>query len=349
MAQEWANRLFNSSASKSTVRDFTKGGLPQGPNWDYITGANPGKRDMTVNYNLLNPDNFKAHWTKGPKKIGYTVYNNVDVDKDGLPDLVALDPTKHVVGINEKVIIPEDKSEKAYKRNYYALSNADRDKITYQEYLDTAQNIEGYKDLTKYKDNRSKQTWMLILNHINGALTDAKFTPRIKERLCKLILNSIAENIFFDGMADDDQKALIIKSPQFKKTLHSFISAQGMLAVVLPKTQANNIINGGYNLLIGAEDATYSKYEQFLQTITKYQLGEKETEAMYDSILSQKLTKKYMKDNNITPLHIAQHPELASNLSNYVAVAKKQLGVNRKKSTFESEGLGKNLGQFSYN
>ena len=56
-----------------------------------------------------------------------------------------------------------------------------------------------------------------------------------------------------------------------------------------------------------------------------------------------------MKDNNITPLHIAQHPELASNLSNYVAVAKKQLGVDRKKSTFESEGLGKNLGQFSYN
>lgn len=344
---DWSPILFKTTeASKRTIgRNYESTYLPDETNWDYIQGK-LGKNQMNYNMNLLNQDNFQRYWTAGPKKVGYKIYNNQDFDGDEINDYVAVDPSGHVVGFNEKVILPGDKSEYAYKRNYYALPNDTRKKMTYQEYLDGANNIEGYKNLDKYKEGRQKQTWILVFNLIHDALVNNdgfKNNPRLQEKLCKMIVKSIAFNVFFSSDANSSMIAEIVKSSHFKKMLHNFLSNSNNINTVIPSSQAANIILGGYNVLTGVEDATYGNYEQFLDSIHTYQLSAEKTEALYDSILSQKLTKKYIKEHNITPLHIAQNPSLATDLSNFVIKEKEKFKTGRQNSTFNPTGLKETL------
>lgn len=258
----WAKQ-FNQE-KQNQINWWSAENISNAADWENFTPVGQSNYDIKINDNLLNEDNFIKYWSK--KKIN-NFAKGEDIDKDGIPDLVAIDDMNKVRGFNNKVTYPKSESLFAYKQNYYKQSKKEREKNPFSIYLESQANIPNYKELDKYKSSRNTSIWKKIYNWL---LLDADKIAGYKlsqvEAYSKKVA-SLIPYIFFDENVSEDHIKVIMKDPEFKQMVKDEINKSN-INKFLPSD-----LNPGLSVVIlknhYRSNDKYKKYRCNAQTAAK--------------------------------------------------------------------------------
>lgn len=306
-------------------------------NFGYFNPASKlkGKREMLSNRNLLNEGNF-AKFHQSGKKSANKLYKGLDIDGDEVHDLVAVDPSGFVVGFNENYLIPEGKGETAYRRDYYDLSNEQREALTYQQFLDMQANIDGWKDLSKRKESRKEAPFQIIKKYLDEELKALKASNKDVENICKKLLSLVSEAFFAPNVPLYLRKVITgtseFKTNVLKKYLHS-----DTIKIYLPESIKKDIVERMDSYIQGYTDGgihaylrnywaqTYNNSNLQDNVIKNFAINLEDATEIYNQILSKQALNKVFRDNGINALTLAQHPEIANQLKAAYENEKKKL------------------------
>ena len=275
-----------------------------------IPGGDLGKREIRSNKNLLNEKEFAKYWQTGKHK-DHKIYNGVDIDGDDVDDLIAVDPQGRIVGFNDRYVTDKGKGETFYKKAYYKMPKEQRNNISYQQFLETQETEEGWKDLTKFKESRAKATHRVIRDYLDEELGQAKATEKQSETIAKHLLNLIITT-FFDLSTPIYQIKVISGSAEFKKVLKSKITAETIgnyLPAAYKQTIANSMVSAARGYSDGGMRAALKT--QILDKISENRLSAKDANALYLRILSKSAASKAYKQFGITPMYLVDNPNQA--------------------------------------
>lgn len=302
-----------------------------------VPGGKLGHREIRSNKNLLNESEFAKYWQTGKHK-DHKIYRDVDMDGDDVGDLVAVDPQGRIVGINDRYVTDEGKGETFYKKEYYKLPKAQRNNLSYQQFLETQETKEGWKDLTKFKESRAKATHRVIRDYLDEELGQAKATEKQSETIAKQLLNLIITT-FFDLSTPLYQIKVISGSAEFKKVLKSKITADTIgnyLPAAYKQTIANSMVSAARGYSDGGMRAALKS--QILDKISENRLSAKDASALYLRILSKSAASKAYKQFGITPMYLVDNPNQAEA---FAAEVKKIMDELDKKHQMEAVNFTK--------
>ena len=333
----WDNGFFKREAKEGIdyTRNFeTMDAEKVGDQFDFgyfdLPGGELEKREIKYNRNLLNEKNFAEYWTSGKHK-GYKILKGADLDGDGLNDMIAVDPTnKYVVGFNERYVTDLGKGETPYRKNYYAQDKATRAKQSYTEYLDTAAQQEGWKDLSKMKENRTKSVWMVIRNYMQDDLVKFGATEKEAENICKQLLKIIQTSFFQLGEKGVPQYQIkvITESPEFKKVLKANVTAQ-TINRYLPPGGKVQIAQGMMQKIRGYGSNITNVLLNWLGTNQKeHRLSTSAALSLYQKIIVKQAANKLYKKHGLTAAEAATNPTV---FNAYKAELQQELDALSKK------------------
>ena len=94
------------------------------------------------------------------------------------------------------------------------------------EFLDTQSDIEGWRKISKIKDNRGSAVWNIIKAYLQAEFASANASEKEIENVCKRLLGIIQTSFFTFGKNGVPmyQIKTITESPEFKKILKNTIN-----------------------------------------------------------------------------------------------------------------------------
>ena len=297
-------------------------------NWDYfnIPGGKLGNREIKYNRNLLNEDEFARFWQSG-KKANYKIYKGYDLDGDHLPDMIATDPNDRVVGFNERYVTEEGKGETPYRREYYSKPKDARKGQTYMEYLDGVNTQQGWRDISKIKQNRSTATWKVIFTYLdsNGGLSGLQATEAEKEQMCKQLVKVISWAFFPAENTPKYMFEAVTASAEFKKVLKKNVH-NGTIHEFIPKDAIPTVINGMLQYIRGYGGNVVNQLMSWLKTnCTKYRIRQEDLNKLYSDILTKQAANKIYRQHGITALQAAENDELMNQYKAAINTKKQEL------------------------
>lgn len=307
--------------------------------WDYFNPIDGklGYREMKFNRNLLNPKEFANYWQTGKHK-NHEIYSAGDLNGDGIRDFLAVDPSNKVVGYNERYITDEGKGETPYRFDYYQKSKEERDKLGYTEYLDTAEPIEGWKDISKIKENRKNSAWKIIDDHLDVQFKSAGATIKQREVIAKRLLKLIAETFFASSKADavpSYQVKVITESPEFKKILKSSVT-KSTIATYLPLNARSEIVTGMMQLIQGYGSTIISTLRNWLrQNVNTNRISSQQASKLYTSIIIKQAANKLYKQYGLTAAEAANNPQLFEQYKQALLVEQNKLAEKYAKQQYD--------------
>lgn len=327
---QWGNTFFakTSDSSKSisgykdrfqSIDESAASDFMANANWELFNpaGESLGTREIRSNTNLLDPEEFARYWQTGKHK-NYKIYSGYDTDGDGITDMIALDPKNVVVGFNERYIIDEGKGEYPYKRDYYKLPKDERKKMSYSQFLENQETKEGWKDLTKYKESRSKATWKRIYNHVGQVFKALGATPKETEKCSKDMLSIISKAIFFDPKTPAHQIRIVMSSPEFKKIQSQNVTTQ-LIQQIINQQNVQALCKGFLNAARGYNDGGAKNYlSGYLAGWHNVRIDAAAINDIYLNLLSKSAATKAYKEKDLTPMAIARDPNKAQEFSQAV-------------------------------
>ena len=280
--------------------------------WELFNPASGtlGKREIRINRSLLNPNEFANYWQTG-KHANHRIHlSNVDIDGDGItPDYYAVDPANNVVGFNDRYITDEGKGETPYRRAYYKLDRDERGKRSYMEFLDSQSDIDGWRKISKLKDNRTTSVWNIIKTYLSAEFTTAGATTKEIENVCKQLLK-IIQTSFFDVAVPSYQIKVITETPEFKKILKNNVTGS-TIQNYLPPGGKTTIVNGMLQLIRGYGIAIRDVLVNWLNTHqNSNRLSPEKALELYKSIIVKKAANKLYKDYGLTAAEAANNATL---------------------------------------
>lgn len=316
----WATNFFDKQSTSvdknysAKFKNLTKENYNTDFNgdWSYLQPNKGllGDLEIRSNNNLLNPDEFAKYWQSG-KHANHKIYKGYDWDGDKEPDLVAVDPTGQVVGFNERYIVAAGQGETPYKRSYYNQPKSERQKISYQQYLESQESKDGWKDLTKFKESRSKATHKVIGVYLLDQLNEQGATLKEIENISKQLVNIIA-SVFFATDVPAYQIRAIKGSPEFKKIMSSQINST-TISTYLPEAQKANIARGMISSVRGYSDGgLINALKGHLNSLGGDRITKQNAETLYVKILTKQAANIAYKKHKISPMFLVEHPEAAA-------------------------------------
>ncbi len=343
----WNNNFFQKSSN--TLADYSHLyktlGKQDHQNYDWslfnLTSGQLGKREMRINRNLMNPKEFAAYWQTGKHKNhtihkGYDPEEKKDIDLDGdgvTPDYYAVDPEGVVVGFNDKYITDIGSGETPYRKKYYELDRDARSKQSYMEFLDTQSDVEGWRPISKIRDNRGKSVWNIIKSYLETEFAKTGATLKEVENVCKQLLKIIQTSFFTLGENGVPmyQMKTITESPEFKKILNSTVTAT-TIKNYLPEGGKSQIVNGMLQLIRGYGSNIKDNILGWLNTNqNSHRISKENAEQLYKSIIIKKAANKLYKEYGLTAAEAANNQELFNKYK--AALEKEQQALHAKYST----------------
>ena len=265
---------------------------------------------MKYNRNLLNEKEFATYWQSGKHK-NHKIYKAGDLNGDGIDDMIAVDPKDHVVGYNERYITDEGKGETPYRVDYYRKPKSERADVSYTEFLDYTEPKQGWKDISKTKENRKNSVWKIIEDYLDPQLGVVKATTKQRELICKKILK-IIQTSFFDiskGVPQYQVK-VITESPEFKKILKEYVTESRMTRYI-PDNAKKELVEGMLQLIQGYGSQIHNIYLKWLNNNqNEHRMSVENTIKLYESIIIKQAANKLYKQYGLTAAEAANNEQL---------------------------------------